>query len=156
MTRKVYTDEQIAEAKKLFMQYLPVAEIARRTKMVRGSMYHYIRVWEEERMLLKAELISNLSDSKKWSITTMTNNAIEIITKSLQHLAKKGEISLHEAKQAASILETLDKIARLDDNRPTDILSNPDEPITIEVIEQKLKNDPFYKKPKEIEHDENN
>ena len=136
-----------------FMNYVPISTLAVRYKVARSSINHHVtRGWEEERNLLRAELYETLSSSKQVDFNNITGNAISILKKSLANLAnRKQSPTLKEALDASKILDVLDKITRLDEGNPTDIISNNDKTIEIIDLKKKMVNDPFYTEPKAIE-----
>ena len=145
---------KLKKAKEMFMNFEQVSKIARELKISRSSLDHHVKKpdgWELERNLRSAELFEQLNSSKKQDFTRMTQATIDILSKSLVNLSKRDRPpTMQEATAAAKILETLDRITRLDDGNPTDIIAN-EKPATVIEIQKKLKVDPFHK-PKEIEH----
>ena len=145
MANKKYSDKQLAKAKQLYMEYQSLDEIERRTKIPRGSVYHHVKSkWKDEREMNKAELFAQMTATKKVHFTNMTSATIKILTRALEDLANRDQApTIVEATKAAEIMNTLDKITRLDEGNPTDIVSNQEKPMTIEVIKEKIALDPF-------------
>ena len=115
------TEQEVA--KQRYMEYQSVASIAEELNVSRTTLqYHVKTYWEQERELLKAELFSRFTATKRSKFIEMSESSINIISKALKALAHRGEPpTTREAKDAVNILEALDKITRLDDGRPTEI-----------------------------------
>jgi hypothetical protein len=154
---KPISKAKLAAAKKDYMEYRSPNSIALKHNIPRSSLlYHITRYWKPEREMAKAELFQAMTDSKRVDFTRITESAISIMSRALHELATRVKPpTVNEAKQASEILNILDRITRLDEGNPTDIQSNQEKPMTIEVIQEKLKNDPFLveapKGPKENE-----
>jgi len=148
MTKKI-SDKTLETAKTRFMNYEPVAEIARDLKINRSSLQYYAdKSWNEERNISRIELLEHATESKKKDFITMTQASIKILSKALENLARRDEPpSIREASKVAEILTSLDKITRLDDNKPTEI-TGTDKPITVIELKERLSKDPFT--PKEL------
>ena len=83
----------------------------------------------------------------------MSNASIIIMTRALQELAKRDQPpSIAEAKRATEILESLDKISRLDENKPTEITE--ERPITTVELKERLSIDPFSGVTEEVDYKE--
>ena len=83
----------------------------------------------------------------------MTSATIIVLTRALQSLAKREDApTVSEAKSAASILDVLDKITRLDAGTPTDIITE-EKVVTVGELQKRISVDPFAKEVqyKEIE-----
>lgn len=139
--------EDIEKAKKLYMDYIPIAQISQVLGIPRSTIqYHAKKEWSVEREMEKVQLFQALNDSKKVDFTKMTQSAIVIMSKALQALASRPEPpTMGEAQRAADVLNTLDKITRLDEGKATDIVSNQEKPMTIETVRAKIALDPFAK-----------
>jgi hypothetical protein len=118
------TESEKEVAKQCFMQYQSIASIASELKVPRTTVqYHASTYWHPEREMLKAELFSRFTATKRSKFIEMSESSINIIAKALTQLANRDmPPTTREAKDAVSILEALDKITRLDDGRPTEIL----------------------------------
>lgn len=145
-------DIRLARARKLYLEYKSVSEIAREVELPRSTLNHHIkRHWDHERKMCKAELFDALVDSKKVDFGKMTQASITVMTRALQDLATRDRSpNVHEAKKACEILDLLDKITRLDDGNPTDIIAT-EKPATIIEIKEKLALDPFQDEEEEEE-----
>lgn len=152
MTKKI--DSKLLEkAKRMYMEYVPVTKIAEELKINRTSIHHYVdSYWKEEREINRLELLDYMTSGKKKDLMSMTGSSIKIIARALEDLSKRDEPpSIREAAKVSEILSALDKITRLDENRPTEITS--DQPFTVVEIREKLLLDPFSQ-PKEVEFEE--
>lgn len=132
------------QAKERYLNDEPVASIARDLGINRLTLQNYVnKSWKEEKSLMAAELFQELASSKKSQFLKMTQSAIKVLTRALEDISKRDNPpSIKEAKDVSSILDALDKITRLDENKPTEITAN-EKPITVIELKEKLKVDPF-------------
>jgi hypothetical protein len=141
---KKYTDEQVAEAKLLFMKDIPISEISDSSGMTRASLYYYVKGgWKEEKDLQGAELFRELASSKKETFVKMIRSSQNIVQKYLSTLENQTVVDSKDVKVAVQVLSELDKITRLDDANPDDGLDNKEKPITTADLVKRLKADPF-------------
>jgi len=157
MSKKRWDDLTEAEresAKQCFMQYQSIAHIARDLEIPRTTVqYHASTYWHPEREMLKAELFSRFTATKRSKFIEMSESSINIIAKALTQLANRDmPPTTREAKDAVSILEALDKITRLDDGRPTEILE--EKVMTIDEIQAIASLVPFKPKAQLVEPEE--
>ena len=155
MTAKTPISEAIlSEAKKLYMEYMPIKTIASQLNVNRTSIqYHANSHWEVEREMQKAEMFKAFSSQKKLTMTKLSEYTLKILTRALEEASKSDEPpTLREAQQTALILESIDKIMRLDDGTPTEITEG--KPITTIELKKRLQNDPFAGEIKEVEFKE--
>ena len=143
---KTFTDLPKKDQERIKQEYLEgksLAAISRENEIARTSLsYHANKYWKEELNLLRAELFSNFSTNKKANFIKMSESAIAVMSKALQELAEREyPPTIREAKDATVILESLDKITRLDDGSPTEIVA--EKPISIKELKAKLALDPF-------------
>ena len=136
--------ELLAQAKERYMNYESGASIANDLGINRLTLQNYItKDWKVEREVTKSEMFADLAKSKRSAFAKITESALTILAKSLEHMAKSSEApTTKEARDVAAIMESLDKITRLDENRPTEIISN-DSTITVVELKEKLRSDPF-------------
>jgi len=152
------TPKQLEGAKEMYLSYHSVTEIASKYSLARTSVsYHANKYWKVDRELAKAELFQHFTSTKKAHFTRMSENAMKIIDKSLANMASKAEgATPAELGKIAQVLESLDKITRLDDGRPTEITE--EKPFAIDVLHEKIRLDPFADVPeiefKEVKEDE--
>lgn len=143
MKRNSYTDEQLEAAKTLYLGYNTLSSISADTKISRASLLYYIPKWREERESLKSEIIDALSDSKKNLMYSIAKNGLEILGKSMEALSKSNRVlTAKEMIGITNIIESLDKITKLDEGNPTEILAEI-RPATIVEVRKLLTNDPF-------------
>ena len=141
-TAKRYTEEEIAEAKKMYMEYETISEISRQTNITRQTITHHAKKWKAEREIMRADLLDRVISAKSADFANMTIAAINVMTRALTDLATREQApSINEAKRATEILEVLDKITRLDHGEPTEITA--EKPIKRADIEAKFRLDPF-------------
>lgn len=142
-TRKI-SDEQLEEAKKQFMDYTPVAVIARNLDVPRMSVQYHAEKWKAERNLQKAELMQQLAEAKKSDFASILLNSTKIIKRAIQDLADREEPpTAREAKNMAEVIEKFDKILRLDNGAPTEITE--ERAVDPAEMQRKLRMDPFLK-----------
>lgn len=119
----------------------------------RTSLQYYVnKNWKEEKALMEAELFQKFTTTKREAFLKMSDSSIKIIMKALEGISNREEPpTIAEAKKATEILESLDKITRLDEGKPTDIAE--ERVMTAIEVRQKLGLDPFYKQsePKVVE-----
>ena len=129
--------------KALYMEYKNPSQIAKACRCSRSTVVHHIKKWATERELKRAELFQTMSEAKQVEFTNMTQATITIMTRALAGLANRAEEpTMREAVMASDILATLDKITRLDEGNPTDIISK-DKPLTIVEVQKAIAQDPF-------------
>lgn len=148
------SDEEQEAAKNQYLKYVPISKIARDVGVARTTIqYHATRHWQVQREAMKAELFSEFHDTKRADFVKMSVSSIKIIQKALADLARR-EVppSMREAKDAVTVLEALDKITRLDDGSPTEIMA--EKPVSIEHIKKKLAMNPFNQETEEVEYKE--
>lgn len=131
------------EIKTEYLKGESLVSLAERYKVKRTTLsYHANKNWKQELELQRAELFSHFSKAKKANFIKMSESAIKVMTRALEDMADRDiPPSIREAKDAAVILESLDKITRLDDGSPTEIVA--EKPISITELKAKLLLDPF-------------
>lgn len=135
--------EEQTNAKEMYLAYDSVTDIAQKYNVLRTSIsYHANTYWKKDRDLLRADLFASFSELKRATFTKMSESAIKVMTKALQHVADREEPpTMREAKDVSVILEALDKITRLDEGKPTDILE--ERPFSTIELQRKINMDPF-------------
>jgi hypothetical protein len=145
MDQKEFIDkDKLAAAKERYLKYEPVAVIAKDMGIARTSLQNWVnREWKAERELARAELFEDVAKVKKVQFVKLTENAITVLSRALETLAKSQDnITMKEARDVAAIMESLDKITRLDENKPTEIHSQ-EKVVTVVELREKLRVDPF-------------
>lgn len=142
--KELIDKDKLAIAKDRYMKYESVASIAKDLGLVRTSVQNWVnKEWKAERELARAELFEDVAKAKKVQFVKLTESAIVVLSRALESLAKSEEnISMREARDVAAIMESLDKITRLDENRPTEIHSQ-EKVVTVVELKEKLRVDPF-------------
>ena len=145
MSKKRLSKSKLMQMRNDYFNYMSMNAIAEKYEVSRSTVKHHVdSQWKAEREMRKAELYQQLSDSKQVEFTDITNSTIKVLKRSLQYLAERTEPpTLREAVDASKILDILDKITRLDESKPTEIIGNQERPLTIESVKQKLALDPF-------------
>ena len=149
----------LKEAKDLFMTFMPMVEISKQLSIPYKTLVYHSTKWKEERGLLRNEILKELSENKKTILTSLVGNSLECVDKAILDLKQRSRPpSISEARMLTNIVAEIDKILRLDDGTPTDIIAEQ-KPSTIIELRDKLKRDPFYIEDanfKEIEHESPN
>ena len=137
------SEEKQLEAKSMYMNLYSVTEIADKYNVPRTSLTHYInKSWKVEREMQKADLFAHWSDVKKSQFTRISNAAVDIISKTIESMARRPDgVPANELKAVTALIESLDKITRLDEGKPTEITE--EKPFSIEEVKKKLRLDPF-------------
>ena len=149
MTKVV--DKQLELAKVLYLKYTPLNSISLETGMTKSQLVYYIPKWRAERELLKSEVLEALSESKRELMSSIAKNGLEVLAKSMEDLVKRGAaLSPKEMSGIAAIVDSLDKITKLDDGNPTEIIAETKPATTIE-IRKLLNRDPFLELPETID-----
>jgi DNA-directed RNA polymerase subunit F len=162
MSNKRYTDEQLNTAKKLYMAYKPLKDIVEITGIKKPSIsYHIQNKWLKEREDSKSELLKTFTERKKSLMASIASNGLEILAKAMESLKNVDRpLSAAEIKSISTIVSELDKISKLDEGNPTEILAEIKPATTIEIREL-LNNDPFLQGEiedanfKDIDNDDN-
>jgi hypothetical protein len=156
MMSKNLSKLSLDKAKKMFMDYKSLADIAKVLKCSRSAIqYHASNGWSKERDLSRVEKDSSLKEIKQVEFNSITESTIHIMRRALHDLANRDRPpTVTEAKQASEIMEKLDKITRLDKGEATDIVSNQEKVMTVETIARKLSLDPFQQKGIDFEEKE--
>ena len=119
--KKKLTKEQLAKAKSLYMNYMPISEIASRVDAPRTSIQNHVnKEWRSERVLRSTEIAANFSEAK----LSMMNRTFSTSFKALQEWVRLkamdvSELKANEAKTMMTIISEMDKILRLDAGSPT-------------------------------------
>jgi uncharacterized protein YjcR len=142
----VYTKDQIEKAHQLYLKYTPYEEMAAMTGMSVYAMKWYAKKgWRKERDLLKSQIIDLLGESKAKSFAEIGKHGMDLLVRSLQEHTRNGTIlSVKEALALSNIITNIDKIVRLEDGLPTDIVKDIMPADQSEIIEL-VQADPFYK-----------
>lgn len=149
-----YTDDQFEAARQLYLSYKPLAEIVEKTGMnIHTIKYHIGKRWKEERETKKSEIMEALTESKKSLMFEISKNGLEILANSIKELsASKRPLNPTEMSRIKDIITDLDKIVKLDEGNPTEILAST-KPATIVEVRELLKSDPFLEYEEEYEEE---
>lgn len=145
MTKKLSTD-QIEWARRQYLNYASISEIARTLGVHRntiGNYVHGLKGWKKERDFAKNELLTELAENKAAHISRIYGTSLDVLTRFVDDLKNRDKaLTLVEARNLASILDSIDKIARLDQGSPTDIIADT-KPASVIEVREILKQDPF-------------
>ena len=132
-------------AKSMFMDFKPLKEIAKVLNIKYRTLVYHKNKWEEERNLVRKEILRDLADNKRGDfLVNLTSNSLDCVDRAIEDLKKRDKPpTIHEARLLTNIVSEIDRIIRLDDGEPTDIISEH-KPSTVIELKAKLKKDPFY------------
>ncbi len=145
-----------AYAKELFMNYVTIPEIAKRTgipyRVVTLNAYAHnnqkAACWKQERELFAGEILANFSEAKRPGLTSILTNSIYIIERAMEDLmAPNRKITPDDALKVVKIYDSLDRIMRLDSGSATNIVQQLKPSSVIDIrrkIKEKMEKDPFY------------
>ena len=141
---EVQSKYDLATAKKMFMDFKPLKEIAKVLNIKYRTLVYHKNKWEEERNLVRKEILRDLADNKRAILVNLTSNSLDCVDRAIEDLKKRDKPpTIHEARLLTNIVSEIDRIIRLDDGEPTDIISEH-KPSTVIELKAKLKKDPFY------------
>ena len=93
---------------------------------------------------MRKEILRDLADNKRAILVNLTSNSLDCVDRAIEDLKKRDKPpTIHEARLLTNIVSEIDRIIRLDDGEPTDIISEH-KPSTVIELKAKLKKDPFY------------
>jgi len=149
MSRKQIKDEDLAYAKELYMAYEPISSIARKLSIPRDSLKYHVSVkkdcWKHEREGIEKEVLKEFNGTKRAKLVNISKLSLSILEKSLVDMGKQDRVSLQEARNVATILDSMDKIIKLDEGKPTErkeLIDN--RPTSPQELKERLKQaDPF-------------
>jgi hypothetical protein len=145
--------ETKALAKRLYFDYEPVAVIAKATKLSPKTIDKWIygkketppeRTWKKQRENKCTELMASVYEEEaKHNIARLFQVGVPMIVKAFEFRAGLTmPLTMEEAVQASQILTSFDKLRRLDQGRPTDIVDLP--PVTLEELRDVVVRDKFF------------
>ena len=141
---EVKSKYDLSTAKSMFMDFKPLKEIAKVLNIKYRTLVYHKNKWEEERNLVRKEILRDLADNKRAILVNLTSNSLDCVDRAIEDLKKRDKPpTIHEARLLTNIVSEIDRIIRLDDGEPTDIISEH-KPSTVIELKAKLKNDPFY------------
>lgn len=143
---RTYEKDQIEAAKKLYMEFKLVPQIAESTGMKGDAIKYYIKNgWFAEREAIQSEIINAMTDSKRNDLIEITSHGLTFLKKSLQKLTKDAEVNPSPGllKTISTIVFEINKIKALDDGMATEIVGEI-KPSSVVEIRELLKKDPFH------------
>ena len=144
MSNQRYDDDQIDEAKSLYMEFKTPREISAKTGIKYRTVIYHAKNWKKDRDLFRYELLKEISENKKAILSSLTSNSLECVDRAIATLKRReNPPTITEARMLTNIIAEIDKILRLDEGNPTDIIAEH-KPTTIIELREKLKSDPFY------------
>ena len=141
---EIQSKYDLKAAKAMFMDFKPLKEIAKVLNIKYRTLVYHKNKWEEERNLIRKEILRDLADNKRAILVNLTSNSLDCVDRAIEDLKKRDKPpTIHEARLLTNIISEIDRIIRLDDGEPTDIISEH-KPSTVIELKAKLKKDPFY------------
>mgnify|MGYP001296622799 CR=1 FL=1 len=136
---EVKSKYDLEAAKKMFMDFKPLKQISSTLGIKYRTLVYHKSKWEEERNLVRKEILRDLSDNKRAILVSLTSNSLDCVDRAIEDLKKRDKPpSIHEARLLTNIVSEIDRIIRLDDGEPTDIISEH-KPSTVIELKAKLK-----------------
>lgn len=138
-----FDEATLTKAKSMYMAFATISDISNATAMPRSSILYYAPKWRDERDRHKNEIIEALTESKRNLMYSIAKAGLEVLNRSMAELSKsKRMLTPREMSGVAAIVDNLDKIAKLDEGKPTEILTEI-KPANIVEMRALLNNDPF-------------
>lgn len=145
-------DAKYWEAKRLYMAFVPNSEIRRRLNIHGAKFSDWItgkrsidpNPWAIERNRMVGQHVKECAEKHQMAITEVFGIGIDMVKSSLQERARSGDpLSLREAEQVTSIITALDKLARLEAGKPTEVIHDNAAPMTIKQLRDAVLKDKF-------------
>jgi len=134
----------LTAAKEMFMAFKAMKDIAEQCSIPYRTLLYHSKKWEGERDLFRKVILKDLAENKKALLVSLTGNSLDCIDRAIQTLKERAKPpTIQEARNLTNIVSEIDRILRLDEGEPTDIISQH-KPATVIELRQKLKADPFY------------
>jgi hypothetical protein len=121
-----YTEDQLWEAKQLYLKHSKIADIVKATGVNKNSIMQYAaKGWRKERDDRTAEAQLALFQSKAGTMSEIVKYGLDTIKVAIQNLlCKANELSVKEVAQLMTTIEKADKILKLDKGEATEITAN--------------------------------
>ena len=133
------------QAKDMFMNHNGATVISKTFNIPRTTVQTWIAAgWAEERRMLEIETFEALKSKKTPQLLAILDKSGDIIHKFIKDLLERTEpIKPWEMGYVLKAMESLDKIYRLETNRPTDIIKEEKAMDAIELVKKIKASDPF-------------
>lgn len=143
---KKWTDEDLRIAESLYMDYVTPTAIAKETGIPRTTLvYHIQTYWKPKRLEHTTELMQTVSAARREDFSLLTGSALKIMNRALKTVTtRKTPPTLKEALDAAKVLDTIDRITRLDQAAENENSSSNDQVSSKELIKRLQTADPFF------------
>jgi hypothetical protein len=149
----------LTEAKELFMAFKAMKDISEQCSIPYRTLLYHSKKWVSERDMVRKVILKDLAENKKAVLVSLTGNSLDCIDRAIRTLKERAKPpTIQEARNLTTMVAEIDRILRLDDGEPTDIISQH-KPATVIELKQKLKADPFYIEDaefREIKNEETN
>lgn len=145
------SEEEIEKARSLYLAHKGAKEVAEIIGVPRETIQYYVnKYWKKERQLESQNILCDISTTKRDQLLEISGMSLSIIKNSLTDLAKRDRpLTAFEARTVAALFGELDKILKLDQGSPTDIIAST-KPATIIELKERLGLDPFFNDIKHI------
>ena len=86
---KIKSKYDLTTAKSMFMDFKPLKEIAKVLNIKYRTLVYHKNKWEEERNLVRKEILRDLADNKRAILVNLTSNSLDCVDRAIEDL-KKG------------------------------------------------------------------
>jgi hypothetical protein len=149
-SKPIRSEAELAELRKrgreLYLTYVPFNDIAKELCVSASTLSDWRKSagWEIERDGIERGILEDAFGARRMTVSRIVKTTTDVLERGLQAIANRVEpITLAEAERLSVILGNLDKILRLDTNRPTDNIQIASTVThTVEDIRARLAADP--------------
>lgn len=139
MSQTKYSKQQLETAKNMYMDNIPVSEIAKEMDIKRPALQYYTKKWIKERDLKNSRLLKDISRGRIEDLNLMQGTALKILNRTLVALVNRyKEPTTQEAMHVTKILAEIHKITTAEESKESGPIElNPEEALI------EIQNDPF-------------
>jgi hypothetical protein len=144
------------QAKQMYFQHTGATYIAKALNLQRTQVQNWIsNGWKDERRLHELETFEDLKAKKTPQLMEILDKSGDIIVRFLKDLLERPEsIKPWEMNYVFKAQESVDKIYRLEQNKPTEIIQEERAVDAVELVKKLRKLDPFAKNIEEAKYEE--
>lgn len=141
----------VDQAKMLYLQYCEPLEIAKRLDLPVEKIRDYVHKgqgwdrtpWKELRLAQTREILREVKEGSRVRVANIFKLGLPLIEKALKERIKSDKpLTIKEAKEVTDILFSFDKIERLEENKPTEIVE-AQKNVSLEELRRVVLSDPF-------------
>jgi len=141
--------EILAAIKEEYMNYVSLVALSKKYNVNLDSIkWHVNRKkdnWRDEREGHEKQVLAEFTGNKKAKLVKISKLSLKVMEKALEGLENQEDISIQDARNVSTILESMDKIIKLDEGKPTEnrgIIEN--KPTSPQELKKRLSEvDPF-------------